>query len=139
MGTRDPKTLRKDAATLTAAYSGWVSDWIDISKERQVGLYFEYVKGDETSVELIYEYDAIGEEDGFERWRSTHPTFTNESTIIPLRPHAYQVTAADAAATQGILRGHAAPPNAGQMRVKAKKTGGSSPGTLKLWTLTGGH
>jgi len=37
--------VAKSAAALTDAYSGWVSDWIDVRALKKLVLLFDYIKG----------------------------------------------------------------------------------------------
>ena len=120
----------KSTTTLTASYVA--TDEVVTWEYELLKFVLTYVKGDETTVEILLE----SSDDGGTTWRKLCVAETPSSGVSALVPHVLQLTPADWSATDYPsfdvdVRA------ASRVRVKVKATGGTPTGTYAVSVVGG--
>lgn len=121
---------------LTSSYVAGSIVSIVSNESNAIGVMVKYVKGDETSVQILVESTVdTGALTGSSNW---HQQVTQAATggSIALVPGIYTINASDCAATQ-LFTFIVSPVKATGVRVSVKATGGTPTGTITTAVVTG--
>lgn len=122
------KVLLKSATAITSAYTGWVSSWIDVTDAEMATVLLTIVKGSETSILLIVEHEDVTETTGYRMQKIASGAASDDELTIT----SDSLAATDYVAIPLQVQGSA------RIRVKAKYSGGSAPGTVAAHAMLGG-
>lgn len=116
-------------STVTTSFaSGWLSEWAEPGKGKNVRLNFEISKADATSIEIRLEFDDDRDSGGYEVW-SYSPDAVANTDSLPLYAKRWVITASELP-TDGRVTFRYHGRLARRLRLKAKKSGGSGTVTM---------